>query len=137
MTQPLSEIQLLDPEVKRLFLDALRSGKYPQGRTRLRNHEDCYCCLGVLTDLAVKAGIVKWAQSDYGWGVDVTLPNGTSFINTSDLHDKVIQWAGLQYETGVGGNIVFGASKEDNLMHCNDELLLTFEQIADIVEEQL
>jgi hypothetical protein len=137
MTQPLSEIQLLNPGVKRLFLKALRSGEYEQGRLQLRTNEDTYCCLGVLTDLAVKAGIVKWEHSDYGWGVEARLPNGTDYIDTSGLDYKILEWAGLENETGIGGNIFFGGAKEDNLMNCNDEQLLTFEEIADIVEENL
>jgi hypothetical protein len=135
MTQPLGETQLLDPEVKRLFLEALRSGDYAQGKFKLRDNEHCYCCLGVLTDLAAKAGIVKWEHSDYGWGIEEKLPNGTSYINTSDLNKKVLEWAGLEYESGIGGNVATGTG--ENLMNYNDTREYTFEQIADLVEERL
>lgn len=138
MTQPLSEIQLLDPEVKVQFLEALRSGDYEQGRLQLRTYGDKFCCLGVLTDLAVKAGVVRWVESEHGWGVQEKLPNGTEQINTTDLSDKVMRWAGLEVETCRSGNIFTSTNySEDNLMHFNDENNLSFEQIADIVEENL
>lgn len=38
----------LDPEVKRKWVTALRSGKYKQGRDFLHTRwNDTYCCLGV------------------------------------------------------------------------------------------
>lgn len=37
---------------KKLWIDALRSGKYSQTQGRLRI-EDSYCCLGVICDLLV------------------------------------------------------------------------------------
>jgi len=41
----------MNPEIKTKWLDALRSGKYKQGRGRLRDLDDKYCCLGVLCDI--------------------------------------------------------------------------------------
>jgi hypothetical protein len=38
-------------EVKAKWIDALRSGKYEQGRGQLRSKDDEYCCLGVLLDI--------------------------------------------------------------------------------------
>jgi len=138
MTQPLNEIQMLAPAVKTQFLNALRSGDYDQGRLKLRDYTNRYCCLGVLTDLAVKAGVISWVESEYGWGVREKLPNGTEQINTTDLSDKVMRWAGLEVETCRSGNIFTSTNyQEDNLMHFNDEKNLSFEQIADIVEEFL
>ena len=46
--------------VKKLWVEALRSGGYKQGRKRLR-YGDTYCCLGVLCDLYRKeTGEGKW-----------------------------------------------------------------------------
>ena len=42
----------MNPELKAKWLDALQSGKYKQGHSRLRNADDTYCCLGVLHDVA-------------------------------------------------------------------------------------
>lgn len=40
-----------DPEVKRKWIEALRSGKYKQGYRSLHK-EDTFCCLGVQLDAA-------------------------------------------------------------------------------------
>lgn len=52
-------------ELKKEWLEALRSGKYKQGESRLRTKEGGYCCLGVLCDVAG----LKWEYSEDwdGW----------------------------------------------------------------------
>lgn len=42
---------MMDAQLKAKWVAALRSGKYEQGRQRLRNG-DSYCCLGVLCEVA-------------------------------------------------------------------------------------
>lgn len=45
----------MDKELKAKWVEALRSGKYKQGRSRLK-HAGRHCCLGVLCEVAgVKA----------------------------------------------------------------------------------
>jgi len=50
----------MNPEVKAQWIEALESGEYTQGRGALTkvgpDGSRSHCCLGVLTDLAVKAG---------------------------------------------------------------------------------
>lgn len=41
----------LKPEVKAKLLEALRSGRYKQGKGYLRNVDNCFCVLGVLCDV--------------------------------------------------------------------------------------
>ncbi len=41
----------LDPKIKTKWLKALRSRKFKQGHTFLKNHNNEYCCLGVLCDV--------------------------------------------------------------------------------------
>ena len=50
----------LNPAFKKIWLDALRSGEYEQGRDRLRI-EDTFCCLGVACDLIEPLG---WDYDD-------------------------------------------------------------------------
>jgi hypothetical protein len=45
-----------DPEVRKRWLDALRSGKYQQAKTVLRTENDRYCCLGVLCEIVDPEG---------------------------------------------------------------------------------
>lgn len=41
----------MNQEIKAKWVEALRSGKYKQGKKRLRFRGDTYCCLGVLCDV--------------------------------------------------------------------------------------
>jgi hypothetical protein len=51
----------LNPEAKAAWLEALRSGRYQQGKNLLvRMNEDGsseYCCMGVLCELAIDHGV--------------------------------------------------------------------------------
>jgi len=50
----------MTPEVKEKWLAALRSGEYEQARNDFMATKDGktrYCCLAVLTDLAIKEGV--------------------------------------------------------------------------------
>lgn len=51
----------MNPDVARLWADALESGEYKQGRGALcsvtETGETFYCCLGVLCELAISQGL--------------------------------------------------------------------------------
>lgn len=47
-------------EVVELWVKTLRNGEYKQGKHRLRNSNNTFCCLGVLCDLARKDGGEDW-----------------------------------------------------------------------------
>lgn len=52
----------MNPEVKKLWVDALRSGKYKQGQNALATYDldtegYAYCCLGVLCEVAREQGV--------------------------------------------------------------------------------
>lgn len=144
----------LIPEVKTLWLDALRSGDYLQGDGYLayidpdENLDDDgqpvvrYCCLGVLCDLAVKAGV----------GVTVTGLVSEDRIRAYDgdkggLPASVWEWATGQDVTG--GLLRFGdfdvevphqdepgAMYISTLAERNDDGA-SFDEIADLIEGQL
>lgn len=42
---------MLDPTFKKNWLNALRSGKYKQTSSVLRDENDHYCCMGVAADI--------------------------------------------------------------------------------------
>lgn len=137
----------MNPEVKALWTAALRSGDYTQGKGKLSRKgvdgaPDQDCCLGVLTKLAVEAGIaVEVANSDsairtYRDGVD-----GASWAEGSVPPRVVIQWAGLSEQNPT----IEGVSFEDedgearsvgSLAEANDKAGYTFEQIADLIDAQ-
>ena len=76
----------MKPEIKKLWVDALRSGDYIQGRGGLRGECNDFCCLGVLCDLHAKATGRKWSH------------NGCHYEYLSQmafLPNEVTEWAGL------------------------------------------
>jgi hypothetical protein len=133
----------------RLWVDALRSGDYPQAHRTLYRHtspaggydaedEDLssvgYCCLGVLCDLAVKNGVdvkVRSAVTDTYYDNMGAFPPG-----------KVVEWAGLADENPLvtvirerpGEDTTY--ETESRLSDLNDEEKASFAEIADLIESQ-
>lgn len=131
MTQPLNTepFNSMDPEIKLEFVAALRSGDYPQGFYAL-HRLGCFCVIGVLTDLAAQRGIVEWYPSrNARWGVKVD-----EIVEDNILAPRVAEWAGVKE---LFGDIRFGNRPGETLIALNDDEHLTFEQIADIIEERL
>lgn len=113
-------------EVKGLWTTALRSGEYKQGKSQLRierSEETQHCCLGVLTDLAVKAGVCNWNVDVHG--ADPHLPS------------MVREWAGLNdsnpYVPFIDSD---GFEDDENLANLNDGSH-SFTEIADLIERYL
>lgn len=75
-------------EIKDLWVDALRSGKYQQGSEALCNiAENTHCCLGVLCDLYLGYAGESWTNPDDHYG----LIDGQKYL----LPLSVMKWAGL------------------------------------------
>ena len=127
----------MNPERKAEWLTALRSGEYEQG-TGYLNRDGKFCCLGVATDLAVKAGLGEWVE-DYVHGVK-------GFVSTNNpvapegsevglLPREVARWLGLE---DVSPIVKAGDFRgRQRLTYLNDDEGLSLEEIADLVEEQL
>lgn len=94
------------------WLDALRSGKYEQGRGGLRVN-NTFCCLGVLCDVS---GIGEW-------------------MDRGNYHAYLDSAGTLSY-TEIR---TFGIShrEADTLMDMNDYQRKTFPEIADEIEKML
>lgn len=100
--------------------------------------DDKYCCLGVLCDLAVKAGVVKSvlvSQDGVYYDDHDTLPP-----------PSVADWAGIKVGGGMMGSlnptVTLTDGCLDNLANLNDRGHgdsgpLTFGMIADLIEAQL
>lgn len=90
--------------VKRQWVAALRSGEYEQGQGRLHSAPGGgapaeYCCLGVLSDLAVRAGVVERQPSVAEEGQPVHEVQCYVYgrtLTASYLAPEVMEWAGLQ-----------------------------------------
>lgn len=115
---------LTQKEARALWVDALRSGDYLQGRRSLhyKGHEETFCCLGVACKLAADNGVVSAddAYSDVVYaGCTVAMP------------PVVRNWLGLS--GNLGGYRVDGKFGFDSLAAQNDSGV-SFATIAGIIE---
>jgi hypothetical protein len=105
----------MNKEYKQKWIDALRSGKYKQGKGCLRSGDN-YCCLGVLCD------IVDPKYFTHG-------TNGYRSYLPLHIQDRV----GIE---DPDGRLHHSIGQFNTLIGLNDSAEYTFEQIADIIEEQ-
>ena len=117
----------MDPHWKKKWVDALRSGEYLQGKGCLRRRTS-YCCLGVLTDLAIREGAVKGDWRPFGMGGGYESGDDYPEVTASALPLEV------QVATGVVGE--YPRAGEWTLAAWNDTGS-TFPEIADLIEEYL
>lgn len=141
----------MNPEIKQQWVEALRSGEYEQTIGSLHTTVEHtaflptggtetakvgYCCLGVLCDLAAKSGVVQ----EY-----VTDSKNTSFASINDRLDHnrdelpkaVIEWAGVESSNpSIDYRLTHDGILVNTLAEANDQGV-TFEEIAQIIEEEL
>jgi hypothetical protein len=78
----------MNQDIKKKWVEALRSGEYEQGKDQLRSSDDEFCCLGVLCDVAHKEGLGQWHLDDTAY----------SFATDRDFKTPppiVVKWANL------------------------------------------
>ena len=125
----------MNPEIKQQWVAALRSGEYRQGKHVLHNvDENTYCCLGVLCDLAVKAGVIQLGAVDYNSEVDGDVQAYGGAGDKTTLPLSVQEWACLD---DFNPDVIDNEGDESSLAGLNDEKNYTFEQLADLIEDQL
>jgi hypothetical protein len=131
----------MNQEIKKLWIDALRSGEYGQCKGVLHSEEG-YCCLGVLTDIYhKKTGMGEWIASlsytNFNPAGRVEYVFQDIDARTSDktlLPKKVTEWAELS------DNCPTVQYRDYDLANLNDGRhvsQLSFSAIADIIEAQL
>jgi hypothetical protein len=116
----------MDKEIKAKWIEALRSGKYKQGRTRLRTANDEFCCLGVLCEV-MNAERVQTTFDDQPY----LYLYGSSAKSASFLPKELADAAGIDGYGSIGKEI----DGRWTLAGLNDHAGYTFEQIADVIEE--
>jgi hypothetical protein len=120
-------------EVREQWVAALRSGEYRKGKGLLHakgEKRDKFCCLGVLCDLAVKAGAIDpplpvridELPSFYEYGGDYEV-----------LPDAVMDWAGLEDANPA----YFIRDQKHSLGTDNDDRDYSLKRIADRIERYL
>lgn len=113
---------MLNPNAK-LWVEALRSGKYEQG-THYLEKDGKLCCLGVACRLYIEAGNYLTVTESHA--------GSTLFANeAAELPESVRLWIGLNDTGGRYGPELNG----DCLVHQNDTGK-TFEEIAAIIESE-
>jgi len=93
-------------EIADEWVKELRSGKFKQGRGKLKR-DDSYCCLGVLCEISKQE-----YKNDHGF-----------------LSYEIQTWAGMHTNTGYLKGL------DTSLIRLNDGMVFTFDKIADIIEE--
>jgi hypothetical protein len=109
----------MNKRVKKLWIKALTSGKYKQGKHRLKTGEEM-CCLGVLCDVYRKE---KKLGSDKFWG-----KKQLDWVAAPD--NKICEWAGIKNPNKA---VHMGMS----LAYLNDNSDYTFDQIAEVIKKKL
>lgn len=117
----------MNPEVKQLWLEALRDGEFTQGHCALhfRNEGEgnTYCCLGVLCSLAATAGI---CAPEFRPDMGLVAYDGESYSLPLSVHE----WAELNGDTvacDADGSPI-------DLIHANDTQKRSFRDIAHLIE---
>lgn len=119
-------------EVRTEWVRLLRFGDYRQGHGYLhRLDEDgtaVFCCLGVLCDLAVRAGVV-----DARRGSNLVRYGAVGEVGA--LPNEVVEWAGLSsVDPPVVGRTLSSWNDGDALRGLEP---VGFKRIADLIEAQL
>jgi hypothetical protein len=111
------------PDIKSRWTAALRSGRFKQGTGFLRTNNEKYCCLGVLCQLAVEAGVdVKVTTPEFG-------PKRYTYDGRVGLLPTSVQkWAGLD----TGGP----RAGVESLTNLND-FGVDFGRIAELIDSHL
>jgi hypothetical protein len=123
----------INPKIKELWCAALESEEYLQAKGRLRT-ETGFCCLGVLSDLAVKAGVQEWIYSaDDGDGY--VIPNEIGTPSRGLVHRDIQKWAGL---TGPSADDpIVQIDNETHRLSALNDLGYDFKTIARLIKEEL
>lgn len=120
----------MSPDLKAKWVEALRSGKYKQGKRALRQITDaegeCFCSLGVLCDVSEKG---EWRPSEFD-------KNFFKFVSTHGDGHTEVESGGfvhgmLRRECGLD----YGA--ETDVIEMNDWQERSFAEIADYIEANL
>ena len=117
----------LRPEIKELWCTALESKEYPQAAGGLRS-DTGFCCLGVLGDLAVKAGVAKWEG-------EILRSGGT--LHRSYFPNALLKWACSETPENLildEGSLWPIPGRVGSLAGLNDSGM-TFPEIARVIRE--
>lgn len=128
----------MNEDIKAQWIENLTNGRYEQARGSLVKVEEDgskrFCCLGVLCDMAVQAGVVPEPVIGadgyhYGYGAQADF---------SVLPNEVAEWAGIN-NYGYVGNVRYGTGGSrdvtgDIQLSAHNDSGVPFKEIAKTIE---
>lgn len=117
---------MMKQEVKQMWINALRSGEYNQCRDKLKKtngNKESFCCLGVLTDLAIKD-----SSNNESWN---------DFEEYVFLPGFVMNWAGMNNINSTGRLYNYNTIKNSICLSDKNDFGASFKQIADMIEKNI
>jgi hypothetical protein len=113
--------------IKDKWISALRSGDYKQTFGRLRK-DDCFCVMGVLCDVVYKENVL-----DISWKA----VGGIYYIDNNDtmISQKISNFVGLSIRPVIINE--YHIKRINSLTRMNDRYNYSFNELADIIEDQL
>lgn len=132
----------MNKQLIKQWVDTLRSGKYQQGLTVLKSIDNKFCCLGVLCDIAKHLIYLDWEledSDDMSYKIQDTctvLPE--DLINLLGVNSSrvLIMRTNSKLQEYLGNEEIATMSRHTTLVTLNDYYKLSFNQIADILEEE-
>jgi hypothetical protein len=133
----------VNKENMRLFIEALRSGKYQQGTGTLievgGDGVKRHCCLGVACEVAIANGVVLQSELVSSAPESFTRYHWDGGKTASYLPAPVVQWLGIDEREGpdtpVNPKLLHEKGNLIGATTLNDSYSLTFSQIADAFEK--
>lgn len=139
----------MNPEVKRKWVEALRSGEFPQGTEYLRrltgyeasntDQVTGYCCLGVLCELYRReTGDGQWHGNGFWTNPDAVLDNDYEENSATHLPAPVCAWAGLNTSIGeLPTSVSYRKGERAGDLTTLNDAGVSFAETADVIEQQL
>jgi hypothetical protein len=129
----------MNPDIKTRWVEAIRSGDYTQGTQVLyRADTECFCCLGVLTDLYLKENDESWALHTETLEDPAVSDGDVADVLVGHLGEDyqllptaVCQWAGIRANPALEHHekLMFAAQLNDDGV--------PFAELAALIEAQL
>lgn len=115
------EEEKLNPNIKSKFIDALRSGRYKQGKEKYVEFKffqsNKFCAIGVYIDLFLQFKKMTWQDL-----FDLTVTNEEKYYQI--VLEEIKEWGGID-------------AANDTIILMNDVDNKTFEEIADFIEKNM
>lgn len=133
----------MNPEIKKRWVEALRSGRFKKGTGKLHWYRedtpDEFCCLGVLCEIAIEDGVVKRNLKELYNGYRFYSYTGLGTDAEDFLPGDVREWA----ELNINNPYYLARGEREDLLEnraylsvMNDNEYTTFDEIADVIEQR-